>query len=206
MKPINLAAASIVLCILVVFFSGCAAFRQSVVDVDPDKSEAMDSKYDYTDMKTMPDEIAQQILSHPTVAKDDTAPIVAILGIENRTTLHIDTKALADTLMAKLLNSGKLRFVNAAKRDQLLKEQNYQAAHATKDSQVSIGKQLGAKYMITGAMIELTKQTGRQVRVSKKEERYYRLTVELTDLESGLITMVGSSERARKESQPLIGW
>lgn len=206
MKPINPAAASIVLCTLVVFFSGCAAFRQSVVDVDPDKSEAMDSKYDYTDMKTMPDEIAQQILSHPTVAKDDTAPIVAILGIENRTTLHIDTKALADTLMAKLLNSGKLRFVNAAKRDQLLKEQNYQAAHATKDSQVSIGKQLGAKYMITGAMIELTKQTGRQVRVSKKEERYYRLTVELTDLESGLITMVGSSERARKESQPLIGW
>ncbi|TFH17558.1 MAG: hypothetical protein E4H02_02610 [Lentisphaerales bacterium] len=206
MKLINRAESFILVCTMAVFFSGCAGFRQSVVDVDPDNSKAMDSKYDYTDMKTMPDEIAKQILSHPTVAGDDAAPIVAILGIENRTTLHIDTKALADTLMAKLLNSGKLRFVNASKRDQLLKEQNYQAANATKDSQVSIGKQLGAKYMITGAMIELTKQTGRQVRVSKKEERYYRLTVELTDLESGLITMVGSSERARKESQPLIGW
>ena len=74
-------------------------------------------------------------------------PNMVILGIENRTRRHIDTKTIAATLRRKLLNSGKLLFVNAAKRDELLQEQAYQHRNASAATRVGLGKQLGAKYM-----------------------------------------------------------
>ncbi len=186
--------------------SGCAAFRQSTTDVDVNNSKAMDAKYDYSDMRGMTDEVATQILAHPFLAGKAPTPVLVVLGVENRTKDYLDTKALTDTLRTKLLSSGKAMFVNAARRDTLLAEQNYQAEHATAASRAAIGKQLGARYMLTGSIVDLTKKSGREVRVSKKEEVYYLLTIEVTDLTTGLIVASSQVERARKTSKPIIGW
>ena len=189
-----------------VWLTGCAAFRQSTVDVDVNKSKPMDAKYDYSDLRTMTDEAADMLLAQGFLQREATPPIVASLGIENRTTLHIDTRAMEDTLRLKLMNTGKAQFVNTARRDTLLAEQKYHAENATPETRAAIGRQLGAKYMLTGSMVELKKQTGRQVRVSEKEEIYYQLTIEVTDLTTGLIVAAPQVERARKASRPLIGW
>ena len=186
--------------------SGCAAFRQDVTSVDVDKSKPMSASYDYTDLRSMTDDIAVKLLDADCVKKQATPPIVAIFDVQNHTTLHIDTQALTDTLRRKLMESNKMKFVNTARRDQLLKEQEYQGRNVTAETRVAVGRQLGAKYILTGAMAELKKQTGRQVRVSAKEEIYYQLTVELTDLETGLVEVAPQVERARKESRPIIGW
>ena len=44
------------------------------------------------------------------------------------------------------------------------------------------------------------------MRVSRQELNYYKLTVEVTDLESGLIAFTTEKEFARQASKPLIGW
>ena len=170
------------------------------------KSKPMDAKYDYSDLRTMTDEAADMLLAQGFLQRETAPAIVASLGIENRTTLHIDTRAMEDTLRLKLMNSGKAQFVNTARRDTLLAEQKYHAENATAETRAAIGRQLGAKYMLTGSMVELKKQTGRQVRVSEKEEIYYQLTIEVTDLTTGLIVAAPQVERARKASRPLIGW
>jgi PBP1b-binding outer membrane lipoprotein LpoB len=42
--------------------------------------------------------------------------------------------------------------------------------------------------------------------VSRTEINYYKLTVEVTDLESGLIAWTTEKEFARAARLPLIGW
>ena len=88
----------------------------------------------------------------------------------------------------------------------LLKEQGYQLANCTPETRRSIGKQLGAKYMLTGSLTEIETESGKQVRVSKKQDVYLQLTVELMDIETGLLTVRKQVERMREASKPIIGW
>lgn len=187
--------------------AGCAAFRQSVTEKDPTKAKPLDAKYDASDMLGWADEMAKLILEAPFPPPDATSkPVVAELGIQNRTKNHLDTQALADTIVTKLMDSGKIDFVNTTRRDELLKEQGYQLANCTENTRVSIGKQLGAKYMLTGAITEIDKKSGRQVRVSKQEDVYYQLTMEVTDIESGKIILRKQVDRMRSASKPIFGW
>ena len=105
-----------------------------------------------------------------------------------------------------MLQSGKVRFINEVRRDDLLREQGYQAANATPETQTRVGRQLGAKYMISGSFTEMNQQSPKQVRVSKQLVKYYKLTFEITDLETSELIWTKEQEFARKESQPLIGW
>ena len=188
------------------FGAGCAAFRQSVQDVDPDKAKPFDAKYDYSDKLKMSDEMVDKLLASEFVKSMKAAPIVAIFSVENRTAVHIDTQTITDTMRRKIMESGKMKFVNTARRDDLLKEQEYQGKHVTPETRVAISRQLGAKFMLTGSISDDTKRSGRQVRVSSKEEIFYQFTMELTDLETGLVEVAPQVQRVRQASQPLIGW
>lgn len=129
-----------------------------------------------------------------------------IAGVQNRTSQYVDTKNLTDRVRTMLIQGGKARFVNEARRDDLLKEQGFSAANATPETQVAIGKQLGAKYMVTGSLTEMKDESPRQVRVSKTKVNYYKLTFEVTDVESAEIKWIHEEEFAREARLPLIGW
>ena len=118
----------------------------------------------------------------------------------------MDTKNLTDRVRTLLFQTGKVQFVNEARRKDLLAEQAYQAEQATAETQAAIGRQLGAKYMITGSLTEMTQETPRQVRVSKTKMNYYKLTFEVTNLETGLISWITEDEFARKARTPIVGW
>lgn len=188
------------------FSAGCPAFRYGVREKEPDSVRPLRGKYDFHDLKSMPEEICQKILTHPFPDAGESKPLLVSMGIENRTKSHLDMKSLSDTISVQFLDSKKVRFVNAGARDKLLKEQGYQLNNCPSDKRVKIGKQLGAKYMITGALVQLGDKSGRQVRVSKKEDVYYQLTLEVTDLETSEIIVRKQVDRLRRTSQPIIGW
>ena len=185
--------------------TGCAAFRGSVKDVDPNKASTLTANYDQRDLLSWTDEMTTLILSQ-FPPKGVEQPIVSVFGIQNRTKHHLDTQSIADTLSGRLLDSGKVLLTNTARRDELLREQGYQLQNATPESRVAIGRQLGAKYMLTGSLTEIRSETGRQVRVSKKEDKFFLLTCEMTDLETGLIVLRKQVQRMRRASKPIIGW
>ena len=54
-----------------------------------------------------------------------------------------------------VFETGKAQFVNESRRADLLKEQGYQSEHATPESQVAVGRQLGAHYMLSGSLAEM---------------------------------------------------
>jgi penicillin-binding protein activator len=192
--------------VLLPLVTGCAAFRGSIREKSPAESGPLTAHYDQNDLLQWAQIMADAILTHPFPAPGEGQPIVAELGIQNRTSTHIDTLALANTLTTRLLDSGKMRFVNTQQRDTLLKEQGYVLANCTEETRVKVGRQLGAKYILTGSLSEITTHSPRQVRVSKQEDVYYQLTVEITDLETGLIVLRKQKDRLREASKPLIGW
>jgi hypothetical protein len=197
---------AITACVILVLSSGCAAFRASTQDVGVDQMDHYKADYDATDMRKITQQVVNELLSSPFLTDEPSAPIMMIAGVQNRTSEYVDTKNLTDRMRTLLIQSGRVKFINAARREDLLKEQGYQAANATPETQTAIGRQLGAKYMLTGSLTEMTQKTPRQVRVSKTKMNYYKLTVEVTNLETGLIDWTTEVEFARKERQPLIGW
>ena len=192
---------------LIGLLNGCAMFRQSVSEKAPTGEKRLTAKYDQGDLLTLAKMAADEILAAPFPGPGETKPILVEMGIQNRTqTPLIDTKALADTITTKLLDSKQMQFVDASLRDALLKEQGYQLVNCTKETQQKIGKQLGAKYMLTGALIEIRSESGRQVRVSEQQDVYLQLTIEVTDVETGLLVLRKQPHRMYEASKPCLGW
>ena len=189
-----------------VLAAGCSSFRSSVETVDVATAKPMDTGYDFGDLRWLGNTVGGKIAASDLIKQSVGKPIFVVMGIQNRTTTHIDTKAITDTMRTVVINSGKANFVNETRRDDMLKEKGYQLANCTAETRVAIGKELGAKYMLTGSLVEMRKETPRQVRLSKQEEVFYQLTVEITDLETSLIAWTTQEERVRSGSKPVIGW
>ncbi len=188
--------------------SGCSAFRASVHNDDVNTAAAtpLDTGYDFGDLRWLGETVSQELIAAPVLDQLPHKPILVVMGIENRTDEHIDTKAITDTIRTKLINGNKASFVNESQRDNLLREQGYQLANCTPETRTMVGKQLGARFMLTGSLVKITKDSPRQVRLSRQEQVYLQLTVEVTDLETGLIAWTTQKERVRGASKPLIGW
>jgi hypothetical protein len=190
----------------VLVLAGCAMFRIKVKDDDVNKMPELDARYGPQDLRRLSQEISTEIAGSSFITNQQNNPIMIIYGVQPRTTTFVDTQALTDRIRTTLMQSGKMQFVNEARRQELMKEQGFQAQSATDDTRTAIGKQLGARYMLTGALVEMQKQTGAQVRVSKTELMYYQLTIDITDLETGIVAWSTQKEFAREKRMPLIGW
>lgn len=190
----------------VMLLSGCRMFQASVRDRDPTTVKPLDAKYDYQDIEGLSDDIAKKILSHAFIQGAAKKPVIAVIGIQNRTTSYIDMLALSDTLSTKLLRAGRVRLVNFSNRDDVLKEQIYQLQNATAETRATIKQQLGAGFMLTGSLTEVVAKGPREARLSKTKDVYYQLTVKVTDITSLEIAVQEQTRRLRRASKPLLGW
>jgi len=194
------------LVVTTLLLSGCSAFQASTQDVNPENIGHYRADYDASDMRKITSAIVDKLLGSSFMEQQSSPPVMSIAGVENRTREYVDTKNLTDRMRTMLLQSGRMQFVNTARRKDLLDEQGYQAANVTPEQMAAIGQQAGAKYMITGSLTQMTQKSARQVRLSSQRLNYYKLTMEVTDLSSGLIVWTAEEEFARNESIPLIGW
>ncbi|MCA1808488.1 MAG: penicillin-binding protein activator LpoB [Kiritimatiellia bacterium] len=197
---------SILIITAVLSLTGCAAFRVKVTDTDVDQMPTLDARYGAQDLRKLSQDVADELAASAFLQEQPERPVMIVYGVQPRTTTFVDTQALTDRIKTTLLRDGRAQFVNEARRDQLLSEQGYQAAQATEETRVAVGRQTGAKYMLTGALVEMDQRSGRQVRVSKTELVYYQLTIDVTDLETNLIVWSTTKEFARQARTPLIGW
>jgi uncharacterized protein (TIGR02722 family) len=186
--------------------TGCAGFRASTQDITVEEAGHFDARYDAADMRNITQNVVDEFSSSAFLVDQPEKPVMMIAGIQNRTNEHIDTKNITDRIRTLLIQAGDVRFVNEARRADLINEQGYQAANVTPEGQLALGQQLGAQYMISGSLTEIKKTSPRQVRISKQELRYYKFTFEVTDLQTSEIVWITEEEFSRQASKPLIGW
>ena len=171
---------------------GPRAFTKGEYD-DPTRVELLDDKFNESDMQQMADTVIKAMVSCSYVAQAQKPPVVIVEKVANRTQEHIDTVSLTDKVRTALIKSGKVRFVNKEERETLSKEYDYNAeGNVSGPTQKKKGKQIGADYILSGNLTTNIQELGADKFV------YYKLTVNLTHLETSTIDCTEEKEVRKK--------
>lgn len=196
-------AAILSLIFTLVITTGCT--NKSVVRYgDAQEVETTDISFGSTDLQKVAGDMTDSLLSSPVVGilTKDSRPIMFVESIKNKTSEHIDTESITDSISTKLLRSGKFRFVDmgrvAAARKQLDYQQNSGMVDPNKAMQ--FGKQVGAQYMLYGNLASIVKSNQDQSDV------YYKFTLRLMDLESGLVEWADETEIRKTKGKEFVSW
>ena len=182
----------------VVFLAGCGGMRVNYGD--PEAVETVTVDYGSTDLQSIAERMVESLLVHPVL---EGRPVVYVSRIRNKTSEHIDTEAITDKIKTAMLKSGKVRFTAVSEVNQEMIEQlKYQSESGMVDptTRTAIGRQVGADLMLYGDIISIVKSEGR------KRDVYYKISLELADLQTGLIEWSEEKEIRKQAKKSLIGW
>ena len=188
--------------VLMLSASGCGgpkAFTKGEYD-DPTRVELLDDKFNEADMQQLADTIIKAMVACNYVANSPKPPVVIVERVQNRTQEHIDTVSMTDKIRTSLIKSGKVRFVNKEERDTISDEYDYGAGGAVDAvTAKKKGKQVGADYILSGAMATNVQEVGNDKFI------YYKLTMNLTSLESSTIDCTEEREIRKKYRKRSVG-
>jgi uncharacterized protein (TIGR02722 family) len=162
--------------------------------------ETVTIDYGSTDLQAIAERMIDSLLLHPVL---EGRPVIYVSRIRNKTSEHIDTEAITDKIKTALLKSGKVRFTAVSEiNEEMMEQLRYQSESGMVDpkTRTSIGKQVGADLMLYGDIISIVKSEGR------KKDVYYKISLELAELETGLIEWSDEKEIRKQAKKSLIGW
>lgn len=181
--------------------SGCApkAYRGGAGTDNPGlDSDAMSTGLDRVDVKDLVSGNLTAMMQSGWWGRDVQAaeqpPVVAIWPIKNSTSEHIEDQLL--TLLSEiettLVNSGAVNVVSRERQAELVEEVGVQNMDAFDPATAAkIGKQIGAKYYVTG------KITSADERLKKERRVQYSLFLQVLEVETGMIKFQFTSERTK---------
>ena len=187
----------------IVALGGCT--NKSVVRYgDATAVETTDINFGSTDLQKVSSQMTDSLLISPVVGTltANSRPILFVESIKNKTSEHIDTESITDSISTKLLRSGKFRFVDMgrvnAAREQMDFQQNSGMVDASKA--VAFGQQVGAQYMLYGNLASIVKSN------KDKSDVYYKFTLRLMDLQSGLVEWADETEIRKTKGKEFVSW
>jgi len=171
---------------------------------DAAAAETTDINFGSTDLQAIVKKMTDSLLQSPVVGTmtANTRPVVFVEKIKNKTSEHIDTESVTDSISTQLLRSGKFRFVDMTKVDAVVEQLKYQndAGMVDPSKAIQFGQQTGAEYMLYGNLSSIVKNN------ADKSDVYYKFTMRLLDLRSGLVEWADESEIRKTRSKELVGW
>lgn len=187
----------------VVLVSACST-KPVISYGDARAVETTDINFGSTDLQKVVDEMTDSLILSPVVGTltANSRPVVFVERIKNKTSEHIDTESITDSISTKLLRSGKFRFVDMSRVEAVRKQLNYQQNDGFVDPSKAIqfGHQLGAKYMLYGNLSSIVKNT------EDAADVYYKFTIRLMDIESGIVEWADETEIRKTRTVATIGW
>ncbi|MDW1625134.1 penicillin-binding protein activator LpoB [Vibrio sp. Vb2704] len=185
---------------LAVILGGCS---NKVSYGDAQATETTTIDFGSTDLQKIAAEMVDSMMMSGSVAAitRDQRPIVFVERIKNKTSEHIDTESITDTISTKMLNSGKFRFVDMDRVEFVREQLNFQNTDelVNQSTAIQFGKMVGAQYMLYGNLSSIVKNAG------SDKDVYYKMTMRLMDLETGLIEWADETEIRKAQSKSLFG-
>ena len=128
-------------------------------------------------------------------------PVVVVGTILNRSIEHLDTAIIAKRFEMALINTGRVEMVaDIGMRDQVREEREQQQYYASEESAVALGRELGADFLLQGAVRTVVDQ------VSGRTVRTYYVSAELIDIETSRKVWVGEETVRKLIQQPKYTW
>lgn len=185
---------------LLLLVAGCAS---KVEYGEATAVETTTTGFGSTDLQKMAEKMVDSLLTFPPVVEitKKGRPVLFVEKIKNKTSEHIDTESITDTISTRLLRSGKFRFVDMTRVDEVYRQLDFQTDSGMVDpnTAVKIGKQIGAEYMLYGNLSSIVK------RASDKKDVYYKFTMKLMHLETGLLEWSDEKEIRKTKGKTLFG-
>jgi uncharacterized protein (TIGR02722 family) len=184
---------------------GCGALLSSACSTtfegnyaDPDKVEIVDDKWNETDARVIAEKMIKSCLSKPWISfwveeSKGQRPFLLVDDFENRTSEHIDTKAIFEAVRNELINSGRVRFLDGDMRKKILEEYRYQGSGVVrKDQAKQAGKQFGTDFILVGGISSQVAQQEGYKTVT------YQVEMRLTNIETSEIVWT-EVEKVKKQ-------
>lgn len=183
--------------------AGCAN-KQVVSYGDATAVETTDISFGSTDLQKVAGDMTDSMVTSPVIGTltANNRPVVFVERMKNKTSEHIDTESITDSISTKLLRSGKFRFVDMGRVEAARAQLNFQNDGGMVDPNKALqfGKQIGAQYMLYGNISSIVKSN------KDKKDVYYKFTMRLMDLESGLVEWADETEIRKTKVKESVGW
>ena len=121
-------------------------------------------------------------------------PVMAIWPIENSTSEHLEDQMLTllSSIETSLVNSGMVQVVARSRQAELAREIGIQQGDIYDASKAArLGKQIGAKYFVTG------KLTAVDERIQKTRRLQYTLFLQIIQIETGIVEFQDETTRSK---------
>ena len=128
-------------------------------------------------------------------------PVLDITGLKNRSSMHIDMKAITSSIRTKLLRSRRFRFVDRSTSADDLQFMNDQALNGMTDQSKAVrsGMQSAAQMYLYGELSEMRQH------VDGVTDRYFKFTMNLKDLRSGELVWSDEQEIRKQQERAVFG-
>ncbi|AGH94622.1 penicillin-binding protein activator LpoB [Pseudobdellovibrio exovorus] len=179
---------------------GPKAFVKGEYDEDINRENLMNDQWSETDMQVAVRAMVNSMVSHSTIANAKRVPVVIVTNLQNKTSEHIDTQNIMDMVRVDLTRSGKVAFVDKEARQDIAEEYAYQGSGTTsEETKKSTGGQTGADFIINGRLDSIVQEVGKEKTV------YYKLTLNLTNLKTGVIAWTDYKQIRKMYKKKSVG-
>ena len=187
--------------VLSVSLVGCAGNKVSYGDAGAVETTTTD--FGSTDLQKMAEKMVDSILVFPPIVDvtKKRRPVMFVDTIKNKTSEHIDTESITDTISSRLLRSGKFRFVDMTKVASVRKQMAFQndSGMVKESASVKMGQQIGAEYMLYGNLFSIVKRN------SNTKDVYYKFTMKLMHIETGILEWSDEKEIRKTKKKSMFG-
>jgi len=194
--------------VVTVFAASCSSTGYG----DPDAVEELTIDFGSTDLQNLAGDMVESLVAAPQLnylqnpAKGENQKIILFIGgVNNRTSEHIDTAGITDSIKVSLLKSGKFRIVAADQgQDEIGDQVRFQQGSGRVDPELAraFGKQLGAEVILYGNLRSIDKKKGASIESAgvTTRDKYYQFVLEAANVETGELIWAEESE-IRKSSR-----
>lgn len=168
--------------------------------IDPSKTDLLSDRFVETDMQKIARDLSRSLLKAPLADNRNGKPSVLMSQFSNATDEHIDMIALSQKIRTEIFKGQKFTFLNERLRDTMAKEYEYEdSGFVSPQTAKKKGFQVGADYLISGHLSSIRQPVGR------REIVYYKTTLELTNLTTGLIVWTDEVELKKAFRKKHVG-
>lgn len=181
---------------LALLAAGCAT---TVEYGDETSSKPISTDFGSSDLQQIAGKMVDSLLVDD-VLQDISAggpPLLIVDKVKNKTTQHIDTESVTDSIRTKLIRSRKFSFQDRTTEAALSEELAYQQV-AAQDA-IASGQQDAPRYMLTANLSEIEQTQGRL------KDVYYKFTMSLRDLKSGRLIWADEKEIRKQKTRSVFG-
>ncbi len=168
---------------LVLSLASCGpkAFIKGSYD-DTERENVLTDRWSESDMQKAVETLVGSLKAHPVIRRSNRPPLVMVTRLQNKTSEHIDTQSIMDMVRVELMRGGEVSFVDKAAREDISEEYEYQSSGVVSgESKKGPGGQIGADLIVNGRLDSIVQEAGKDKTV------YYKLTLNLTNLKTGVI-------------------